>query len=103
MMGGDTGVYCHYCKEILPTAGDTLCWKPICHAKATDDLARKDQLLRECAMTLKIIWPFLKDLIKRPRSSASAQRIGADAEDSYEAVKKILYYISIELAEGEGI
>jgi len=41
-------------------------------------IAAAPDLLEACNSIL----PFLKDLVKRPRSSASAQRIGADAEDA---------------------
>jgi len=47
MSGGDTGVRCIYCDEILVFAGDSLCWKPICHAKATDKITDLESKLQK--------------------------------------------------------
>nr|MDO8116730.1 hypothetical protein [Candidatus Sigynarchaeota archaeon] len=49
-------------------------------------------LLEACNTVL----PFLQDLVNRPRSSASAQRIGADAEDSL-----VVIQAAIDKANGQ--
>jgi hypothetical protein len=71
-----------------PSTGKIVAEVP-CQGCNPDDLpliAAAPALLAACETVL----PFLRDLVKRPRSSASAQRIGSDAEDSLRVIEAVI-------------
>lgn len=59
-----------------------------------DRLRKIERLAGELAGIVK---PFLADLVKRPRSSASMQRIGSDAEEILKAAQSLIVELKDEL------